>query len=188
MTMLATGFRVGNHVRVSLAVSFASPAVPGSPAAFGRWLTSTGVEPSVAGALALRLGEFRQLHGAVTAALDAAMAGAAPPPDAVARLNEASALVPFAPRLAVVDGRAVAAEDPRPGDRANDVLAAVARSAIRLIGSDRARRVRRCPACRSYFLASRPDRIWCGAACGNRARAARHHARRRAGERGGDGP
>jgi predicted RNA-binding Zn ribbon-like protein len=165
---------------MSLALSFASAAVVESASSFERWLAGSDLG-SAAGGMALRLGEFRELREAVVAVLEGVAAGSAPPPTAVERINDTGALVPFAPRLETVDGRPVAIDEPSVGDRANDVLAAIARSAIRLAGSSEAARLRRCPACRGFFLASRPDRIWCGASCGNRVRVARHHARRRAG-------
>jgi predicted RNA-binding Zn ribbon-like protein len=164
-----------------LAVSFASIAPELTPLAFDRWLASSGVEPGRSDGLVMRLGEFRALHAAVVEALGAMAAGTSCPATAITRLNETAALVPFAPRLRAGPGRTVLEDEPRGTGRAVDVLAAIARSAIRLVGSADASRLRRCPACASFFLASRPDRVWCGQACGNRARVARHHARRRAG-------
>jgi predicted RNA-binding Zn ribbon-like protein len=164
-----------------MALSFARAGIAASPSSLGRWLGEAGFDPAGAEAVGLRLAEFRRLHEAVVAVLGAVVAGGAPPPPAVERLNFASAAVPFAPRLTVVDGRPAALDEPPHGDRATDVLAAIARSAIRLAGSGDAERLRRCPACGTFFVTTRPDRIWCGASCGNRARVARHHARRRGG-------
>jgi predicted RNA-binding Zn ribbon-like protein len=166
---------------VILALAFASPCTVSDASAFERWLSSAGLATTDGQGVALRLGEFRELHAAVVSALEAAALARPVPPGAARRLNDASALVPFAPALAVRDGRTVLVDDPSPRGRAVDVLASVARSAIRLLGSDVARRLRRCPACRAFFVASRRDRVWCSDACGNRARVARHHRRRRAG-------
>lgn len=43
-------------------------------------------------------------------------------------------------------------------------------------------RVRQCsaPSCAAFFVADRPRRQWCSAACGNRARVARHYQRQQA--------
>ncbi|MGZ4130981.1 MAG: ABATE domain-containing protein [Actinomycetota bacterium] len=176
--MLATCSARKNHCTV-LALGFGSMAPVHSGAAFEAWLVAAGVPPEARPGLALRFADFRRLHGAVVDAFGAAATGQALPTDAVARLNETAALVPFAPRLRVDGGRAVLVDEPEPTGRAADVLSAIARSAIRLLGSADADRLRRCPRCATFFLASRPDRVWCGASCGNRERVARHHARRR---------
>ena len=61
-------------------------------------------------------------------------------------------------------------------------LAAVARSAIELLGGPARNRLRRCggPRCVLFFLATDPRQTWCSGACGNRARMARYQAARRA--------
>jgi predicted RNA-binding Zn ribbon-like protein len=162
-----------------LALGFGSIAPELTASGFEAWLIGAGVPPEARPGLALRLGDFRGLHRAVVEALAAAASGRVQPAEALARLNDAAALVPFAPRLRVDGGRAVLVDEPEPTRRAADLLAAIARSAIRLLGSADAERLRRCPRCGTFFLAARPDRLWCSASCGNRARVARHHARRR---------
>jgi predicted RNA-binding Zn ribbon-like protein len=164
-----------------LALGFGSIAPELTASGFEAWLIGAGVPPEARPGLALRLGDFRGLHRAVVEALAAAAGGQVQPADAVARLNDAAALVPFAPRLRV-GGRAVLVDEPEPTRRAADLLSAIARSAIRLLGSADAERLRHGPRCGTFFLASRPDRVWCSASCGNRARVARHHARRRISE------
>ena len=61
-------------------------------------------------------------------------------------------------------------------------LAAVAHSAIELLGGSGRNRLRRCggPRCVLFFLASNLRQTWCSGACGNRARMARYQAARRA--------
>lgn len=61
------------------------------------------------------------------------------------------------------------------------VLAAIARDAIALIGGSARTRIRVCPGpgCVLFFVKDHPRREWCSAACGNRARAARHYQRHR---------
>ncbi|HEX8134886.1 MAG TPA: CGNR zinc finger domain-containing protein, partial [Actinomycetes bacterium] len=61
-------------------------------------------------------------------------------------------------------------------------LADLATSAITLVGGARRDRLRRCaaPGCGRFFVASRPRQTWCRPSCGNRARLARFHQRRRA--------
>src|SRR5438105_1450694 len=66
------------------------------------------------------------------------------------------------------------------GASASDViLAAIATDAIDLITSSRLTGLRACgaPGCVLLFVKDHPRREWCSAACGNRARQARHYAR-----------
>jgi len=61
-------------------------------------------------------------------------------------------------------------------------LAAIARSAIVLLGGAQRERLRRCqrPGCVLVFVAVNPRRRWRSTAtCGNRVRVARHYARNR---------
>jgi predicted RNA-binding Zn ribbon-like protein len=88
-------------------------------------------------------------------------------------LNETSARVP---RVARLDEGAVSLE-PMAGSVAALVLARIAWSAIDLLGGPDRERLRRCGACGRFFVATRPDRVWCSDRCGNRIRVARHHAR-----------
>jgi predicted RNA-binding Zn ribbon-like protein len=60
-------------------------------------------------------------------------------------------------------------------------LSAVAEAAVRLFGGSDRPAIRACPgpACVLYFVRDHPRREWCSAACGNRARVARHYQRHR---------
>ena len=64
----------------------------------------------------------------------------------------------------------------------DDLTAAVAADTVELMtGPDRDRlAICDAPSCGQVFLRARPNQQWCGPGCGNRARAARHHRRRRA--------
>ena len=102
---------------------------------------------------------------------------------ALARLNAAGARVPVAHRLdwpadgTPTAGYAAAGEH----TRADLLAAALARAAVAfLAGPDRVR-LRACPAprCVRYFVQAHARQEWCKPSCGNRARVARHHARRR---------
>lgn len=76
---------------------------------------------------------------------------------------------------------AAPAQDGPPG--AGHALGAVlARAAIAFLASPDRARLRAChaPRCVRYFLKDHPRQEWCKPACGNRARVARHHERRRA--------
>jgi predicted RNA-binding Zn ribbon-like protein len=151
-----------------------------SPAALGRWLEGRCLGDVGEGVL-LRLPEFRALRAAIRDLLTAASAGEPLPRDAVDAVNRASAAVPSSPALVVSDtGASGVAERTAACSPTARILAAVARWAIAVIVEDGVR-VRRCPAprCDRFFIAGRAGQVWCSAACGNRARVARHHARRR---------
>ncbi|MEU5305315.1 CGNR zinc finger domain-containing protein [Streptomyces noursei] len=106
-----------------------------------------------------------------------------PEDEALARLNAAAARVPTAPRLVWEPGappvlRDLPAGAPPAADR---LTAALARAALAfLAGPDRAL-LRACPAprCVRYFVKDHARQEWCKPSCGNRARVARHHERRR---------
>ena len=90
-------------------------------------------------------------------------------------MNEASAAAPRVVQLrdaAVVESRAGSPEDA--------ILGAIAASAVELLGGADRDLVRVCeaPSCGLYFLAARERQQWCTPSCGNRARVARHYARR----------
>jgi len=131
-----------------------------------------------------RLGRFRALRGAIRELFAAAAAGRVLPPAAVEAVNEASASAPSFLRLGS-DGRAVTGTIG--GDATSAILSAIARSAIEIVGGPDRSRVSVCgaPRCGRFFLARRRGQMWCTLACGNRARVARHYARRRARDVGG---
>src|SRR5262245_21622402 len=138
------------------------------------WLRAeAGLEPDQATELSLRLAEFRELRSCLLDLFDAAIRQRPLPEDAVRRLNGTSARVPRVARLGD-DGPSLA---PTAASGAPLVLAEIAWSAIELLGGPDRERLRRCGACGTIFVATRPDRLWCSDRCGNRIRVARHHAR-----------
>jgi predicted RNA-binding Zn ribbon-like protein len=117
---------------------------------------------------------------------------------ALRRLNAAAARVPVVPRLDWPpdgppaarlapaaplgehgDGSAAAAPG---GDATGLLAAALARAAVAFLAGPGRERLRACPAprCVRYFVQDHPRQEWCKPSCGNRARVARHHARKRA--------
>jgi predicted RNA-binding Zn ribbon-like protein len=123
-----------------------------------------------------RLPAFRALRDALHAALSAAARGERPPAAAVKAINAASGRSDGHVRLANQD----TAEYRGTGTPLDQALSAIARSAIELLTSPDRQRLRICtaPSCGMFYL-GRPEQEWCSTACGNRARAARHYARRR---------
>jgi predicted RNA-binding Zn ribbon-like protein len=150
-----------------------------SPRELGRWLRAHEIADA---ALALRLGDFRELRDAIRSGVRAAIEARPLPPGAVEALNAASAVAPVARRLEVDPGPPVAVDAETAGPT-TIVFARIARSAIEILGGPDRDRLRRCPAprCGRPFLASRPRQVWCSTACGNRVRVARHAERRRSG-------
>jgi predicted RNA-binding Zn ribbon-like protein len=124
-----------------------------------------------------RLTEVRDLRRSVREVLHARARGKRPPDESRRRINEISAAAPLRTEL-TPDSRLVErADSPDPYLRFE---ATVARSAIEL--ADRAEeRLSVCgaPSCGMLYLREHPRQVWCSKACGNRARVARHAARRR---------
>ncbi len=147
----------------------------GGPRELEAWLADRGIdEPE----LVLRLADFRRLRTSILAALEAVVAQRPLPPDAVEVVNQASAASPTHRRLLVDPVGVESVEDAPSAARA---FAAIASSAIEILGGPDRERLRECPApgCGRFFLTTRPGRTWCSPACGNRVRVARHHERRR---------
>jgi predicted RNA-binding Zn ribbon-like protein len=127
------------------------------------------------------LAATRRLRGAIRALLEARLADREPPRQAVEVVNAAAAAAPGSPRLAYTASAPGVDWRWQSDDAAALALAAAARSAIELLGSD-ASRLRRCanPACSMLFIAESARRQWCTPnICGNRARVARHYRRHR---------
>lgn len=127
-------------------------------------------------AAAGRLPEVRDLRENVRALLHAAARGKRPPEGARRRINAISVSAPIRTTLSR-ESRAVSEHDAR--DPYALFEATVARSAIELAdrGDDRLRACE-APSCGMLFMQEHPRQVWCTPACGNRARVARHAARR----------
>jgi predicted RNA-binding Zn ribbon-like protein len=102
-----------------------------------------------------------------------------PTGDDVAVVNRACASAPVWSQLGWVDGAEpvrVAASAHPPGEVA---LAVVAEQGVWLFAGPDRPSIRACPGpgCVLYFVRDHPRREWCSAACGNRARVARHYQR-----------
>ena len=119
--------------------------------------------------------EFRRLRGAIRTLMTAAAERDELPARAVATVNQASGAAPWFAQLR--DGAAV--DESRARTRADEILGAIAASAIELLGGPDRELVRVCraPSCGLYFVADSERRQWCTPSCGNRARVARHYAR-----------
>ena len=129
-----------------------------------------------------RRAAFIDLRAAVRDALHAAIDHGAVPRGALDVLNAAAAAAPASVR-AVVDnrGRPRAELDYHGADATEIALATLAADAIGLITGPAAEQLRACeaPGCVLMFAKDHPRRTWCSAACGNRARQARHYEQTR---------
>lgn len=128
---------------------------------------------------------LRQLRDAIRELLHAAVDARPPDPQAVALVNRTGASAP-APELTwSPDGFKLAAGS-QGLDGGAAALAAIARSAIDLLSSQDADRLRRCDGrgCVLLFVARHPQRHFCSPnLCGTRSRVARHRERQRSATR-----
>jgi predicted RNA-binding Zn ribbon-like protein len=125
--------------------------------------------------------QFRQLRQALRHAFTAVAGGAKPRASDIKLLNEISARAPQFVQLDWTrNARRVRMHYVNKNAHAN-MLAAVARAAIELLGGPDVDRISQCQrsGCVLLFLKDRRNGQWCSATCGNRARVARHYARGR---------
>lgn len=143
--------------------------------------------PAPAGEIdAERRPEFLALRGAVREALHGAVEGRPVPAAALEALNEAAARAPVSPRaVEQPDGELLMEARYHAADATDIALAAIAADAIELLSGPAREALRTCtaPRCVLMFSKDHPRRTWCSAACGNRARQARHYERARRGRR-----
>ncbi|MEU6371296.1 CGNR zinc finger domain-containing protein [Streptomyces sp. NPDC046931] len=110
-----------------------------------------------------------------------------PRPEDVEVVNAASAAASLWPQLSWAAPEMPGCELRMDPSACTLALAEIAHCAVRLLGGDQRLLLRACqaPGCVLFFVANRPTREWCSAACGNRARVARHYARQSAAARQG---
>ncbi|MGW4808057.1 ABATE domain-containing protein [Kitasatospora sp. NPDC004272] len=155
----------------------------GEPGAASRWLVERGLAPEagrVLGPCAVRLRVFR---GAVRELLDARVAGRPAPPGALAAVNEALSAAPSVPLLRWDAERGLHRSLPHPADRIADrAMARLAADAADLLTGPDAERLTRCGGapCSRFYVRTHASRHWCSTRCGDRVRAARAYARKRA--------
>jgi len=150
-----------------------------TPEELRRWLEAERARLGDCGFAVAHLEEIGALRDAVRSLLAAAALRATPPPAALERVNAASGAAPMAPQLTAGRDGSLQISEATAGDPLAQLLGRLARSAIALLtGPERVRlQVCAAPSCGMFYLGSRR---WCCAACGNRARAARHYRRTRA--------
>ncbi|WP_198679373.1 CGNR zinc finger domain-containing protein [Thermomonospora amylolytica] len=137
-------------------------------------------EAAVAALTPAHLPAFVRLRDTIRACNRAVVDGHPPAADLIDHLNETAALAPAWPHLSWSgDDPAVTPRTTAPPVDA--ALAAIARSAIEILGGSRRTALRACgrTGCILFFLKNHPRREWCSPRCGNRARVARHYDRHR---------
>jgi predicted RNA-binding Zn ribbon-like protein len=154
------------------------------PAHLAAWLGEIAdrlaVEPTAADLAAVDgadLAAVLDLRACVGSVVTAAMAGTEPAEGAIDGLNGYIRAAPqwrelrWAPAPTAV-ARTAAGLIPA-------VLAEIAAGAVELVTGARRAELRPCqgPGCVLHFVRDNPRREWCSAACGNRARVARHYRR-----------
>jgi predicted RNA-binding Zn ribbon-like protein len=143
----------------------------------GAWIAAErGRIPGVEAASG-RLAQVRDLRESVRELLHARARGTRVPEAARGRINALSCAAPIRVSL-TSDSRAI--HEPDAHDDYSLFEATIARSAIEL-ADRREDRLSVCgaPSCGMLYLREHPRQVWCSKACGNRARVARHAARRR---------
>jgi hypothetical protein len=139
--------------------------------------TAGRLEAGGEGAMTAGTSAAAEVEGAVTA--DSTAPDEADISVAVAAVNAIAAAGHSAPRIGARGGRLIADVTPA-GAPVAAALSVVAVQAIGLLTDpDSPLRACHAPGCVLYFVRDHPRREWCSAACGNRARAARHYRRHR---------
>jgi predicted RNA-binding Zn ribbon-like protein len=145
------------------------------------WCAGVGLGPADDFDDAESLVQLRDLREAIHDLMSASIGGRAARTESVTTVNEAARHHPPAPALEVGDGGRC--EVTRPALTIQDALALIARDAITTLADDhRELRLQECAAedCRMLYLPAAGSRArrWCSMSrCGNRAKAAAHHAR-----------
>jgi predicted RNA-binding Zn ribbon-like protein len=128
----------------------------------------------------VRVEELVETRGLVREAIHAQLDGSGPSRAVLTALNARAARAPrsLAARWRRSE-KPVLESVPAHATREDVVIAALATDAIELIAGPRQADVHACgaPGCVLLYLKDHPRRGWCSAACGNRARQARHYAR-----------
>jgi predicted RNA-binding Zn ribbon-like protein len=154
-----------------------------SPRDLGTWLVRAELLPATPRVTRALLDDARDLREAIDLCVEAVVARAPVPRDAVGHIDRWLLDAGARPQLAIAgDGRPRLAER-EPTDPARAAVAAIALDAARMLGiEEQARRVRICASdsCSARFYDRSPaaQRRWCSMAlCGNEAKARRHRAR-----------
>ncbi|MCG3043849.1 CGNR zinc finger domain-containing protein [Streptomyces fenghuangensis] len=164
----------------------------GSPAELESWLRrhrDLFPEPGPLRKDELRAGEQQLVHArvlrdALRRLIAARVDRKVPDPWDIAHVNRASGMSQSWPVLVWRDAHAPGADSLCTADAVTHALSLIARSSVLLLSGEQGALLRSCraPGCVLFFYRHHPRRAWCSSGCGNRARVARHHARRCVGD------
>jgi predicted RNA-binding Zn ribbon-like protein len=146
---------------------------------YARWAAAAARSPQLAPDVAAAIAQAEPLvlglRPHIRGVLAATAAGKRMPKNAVVALNRASRAAPDWTELSA-DGEV---ERRASGGAAERLLADYARSAMAIAADGRAKlRVCGAPSCGMFYRPRRRQQRWCSDPCGNRARFARHYARK----------
>ncbi|MFF5635786.1 CGNR zinc finger domain-containing protein [Streptomyces sp. NPDC012825] len=161
----------------------------GTPEQLAWWLTACGdriATPLSGHALhaitSADIEQFAALRQATRGLLDSRVHQCPPHPWDVALVNRVSSVGRPWPQLLWTDGAPPSAQDVCTAPPLVRVQVEIAHALIELLSGGSGVELRACeaPGCVFFFDHARSRRAWCSTGCGNRARVARHYARRQA--------
>ncbi|WP_407698474.1 ABATE domain-containing protein [Streptomyces cyaneochromogenes] len=146
------------------------------------WLVRHELLPDPVALNGRQLGRLLGLREALRGLFAAYGAQGRPTADDLATLNSALAAAPSTPRLDWTADGPHRADEPDTGNPAAAALSLLAEDAADLLTGADADQLTECAAqgCARWFLRSHGARRWCTTKCGNRVRAARAYAARKA--------
>ncbi|MGW0088608.1 ABATE domain-containing protein [Streptomyces sp. NPDC003328] len=146
------------------------------------WLVRHGLLPDRVALNGRQSGRLLGLREALRALFQAREAHGIPSVQDLATLNAALAAAPATPRLAWTADGPHRCDEPDAGNPAAAALSVLAEDATELLTGSEADQLTECAAqgCARWFLRSHGARRWCTTKCGNRVRAARAYAARKA--------
>ncbi|MGW2792435.1 CGNR zinc finger domain-containing protein [Streptomyces sp. NPDC001251] len=146
------------------------------------WLVRHELLPDRVVLTGRQAGRLRALREALRELCAARAEGAVPPASSLDALNAALAAAPPTPRLVWTGREPRRADEPDTANPVGAALGSLAEDAADLLTGAAAGRLAPCGAqgCTRWFLRSHAARRWCTTKCGNRVRAARHYASRKA--------
>jgi predicted RNA-binding Zn ribbon-like protein len=161
-----------------------SPRLAPSGDDLGSWLERPADFPATLEQLRLLRDAMRRLAAEQTAdPRERASSPVVDLDDALATVNNAAAAAPHWSRLHWHPGAGLRRETHTAAGPEAAMGGILAEQAVDLFSSETVGQLRAClgPGCVLYFVKQHQRREWCSAACGNRARAARHYQRHRRG-------
>ncbi|NEB82528.1 hypothetical protein G3I40_46065 [Streptomyces sp. SID14478] len=146
------------------------------------WLVRHELLPDRATLTGRQASRLLALRACLRTLFEARESGTPPPGESLDVFNSALAAAPSTPRLAWPADGPHRADEPDAGNPAAAALFLLAQDAADLLTGAEAALLAECAAqgCDRWFLRAHAARRWCTTKCGNRVRAARHYAARKA--------